>query len=171
MPQLHPPRRAAVLVPIITVAGHNHAVFIERSQAVPVHQGDMAFPGGRHHPERDQSLWATALREAEEEIGLPAADVELLYALPEVRTFSSNYVISPFVGRIAKPCEFRPDPREVARVVTLSVAALRDPRAHRTVRRRLSSGAEIDAPAFVVDSHVVWGATQRITVELLRVLP
>jgi 8-oxo-dGTP pyrophosphatase MutT (NUDIX family) len=164
------PKRAAVLVPVVTVDGETHVVFIERSHDSPTHQGQIAFPGGRHEPGRDESLWATALREAEEEIGLRAADVELLQALPEVHTLTSNFVISPFAGRVLRPYVFRADPHEVAAVFTVPLVTLRTPATRQTVRRRLSAGAEIDVPAFVVGPHVIWGATERITRELLRVM-
>jgi len=165
------PRRAAVLVPLLTVDGESHVVFIERSRDTPTHQGQIAFPGGRHEPARDESLLATALREAEEEIGLRSADVDLVRALPEVRTLSSNFVISPFVGRVVRPYVFRAEPREVAAVFTVSVATLREPEARQTVRRQLTTGVEIEVPAFVVGAHVIWGATERITRELLRAVP
>lgn len=164
------PTRAAVLVPLLAVDGEPHVVFIERSEDTPTHQGQIAFPGGRHEPARDPSLLATALREAEEEIGLRPADVELLRALPEVRTLSSNFVISPFVGRVRRSYVFRAEPREVAAVFTVSVASLREPAARQTVRRRLTTGEEIEVPAFIVGARVIWGATERITRELLRAL-
>ncbi|HUI26582.1 MAG TPA: CoA pyrophosphatase [Candidatus Kryptonia bacterium] len=160
--------RAAVLIPVCSVNGEPHLVFIRRSHGAPVHGGDIAFPGGRYDPARDDSLLATALREAEEEIGLRATDVELLHALPEVRTLSSNFLIAPFVGRIPHPYDFATDAREVAAVLTLSIGALRAPAAHRRVPRRLTSGAAVEVDALVVGSIVIWGATYRITTELFR---
>ncbi|HVN86392.1 MAG TPA: CoA pyrophosphatase [Candidatus Binatia bacterium] len=162
--------RAAVLVPVCTVDDDPHVVFIRRSHDAPVHGGDMAFPGGRHDPKRDDSLLATALREAEEEIGLAAADVELMRALPEVRTLSSNFLIAPFIGRIPHPYAFTLDAREVAAVTMIGIAQLRAPTALQRISRRLTSGFEVDADAFVVGPHVIWGATYRIAHELLRVL-
>ena len=164
------PTRAAVLVPLCSIDGEPHLIFIRRSDHAPVHGGDVAFPGGRYDPARDDTLFATALREAEEEIGLHPPDVELLYALPEVRTFSSNFLIAPFVGRVPHPYDFTADPREVAAVLTLSIADLQASAAHRQVRRRLTSGGEVDADALVVADAVIWGATYRITAELLAEL-
>lgn len=162
--------RAAVLVPLTSSAGEPHVVFIQRAHDAPVHAGDIAFPGGRYEPGRDDSLLATALREAEEEIGLHPSDVELLHALPEVRTMSSNFLIAPFVGRIAPQRAFTPDPREVAAVLMLPLRALRADAARQRIRRRLATGVEVEVDAFVVETHTIWGATYRITAELLRVL-
>jgi len=160
--------RAAVLIPICSIGSEPHLIFIRRSDDAPVHGGDIAFPGGRYDPARDDSLLATALREAEEEIGLRRTDVELLHALTEVRTLRSNFLIAPFAGRIPHPYDFRADPREVARVLTLSIRDLRAPNAQQRVRRRLGDGTEVTVDAFVVDNVVIWGATYRIATELLR---
>jgi 8-oxo-dGTP pyrophosphatase MutT (NUDIX family) len=166
----HAVTRAAVLVPLCGIDGEDHVVFIRRSADAPVHPGDIAFPGGRHHAARDESLLATALREAEEEIGLRAADVELLRALPEVRTLTSNFLITPFVGRIPERFPFAPDPREVAAVLTIPLTQLRRPNATQLVRRRTTAGTEVNVRAFVIGTLVIWGATYRITAELLRAL-
>jgi 8-oxo-dGTP pyrophosphatase MutT (NUDIX family) len=162
--------QAAVLAPLIDVGGAAHVIYIQRSADAPVHPGDLAFPGGRHHPERDESLLATALREAEEEIGLRPRDVEVAGALPEVRTLTSSFLITPFIGRVPAHYPFRPDPREVAAVLSLPLAELQAPGSLRLVRRRLTSGAEVEVGALAVGPHVIWGATYRITVELLRVV-
>jgi len=164
------PTRAAVLVPVCVVDDAAHVVFIQRSHDAPVHGGDIAYPGGRYDPARDDSLLATALREAEEEIGLAAAAVELLQALPEVRTLSSNFLIAPFAGRIPHPYAFATDPREVAALLTIPVAQLHAPAARQRVPRRLTNGVDVTVDAFVVGPHVIWGATYRITEELLQVL-
>jgi 8-oxo-dGTP pyrophosphatase MutT (NUDIX family) len=164
------PTRAGVLVPLLSIAGETHVVLIRRSPDAPTHGGDVAFPGGRHHPGHDESLLATALREAEEEIGVRPQDVELLRALPEVRTLTSNFLISPFIGRLPHPYPLRADTREVAALLILPLSELAAPSGRQTVRRRSHDGRELDVPAIVVGEHVIWGATRRIVDELLRVL-
>src|SRR5258706_12151143 len=98
---------AAVLVPMFERDGAFHLLYTTRSAALPQHPGQVAFPGGRHAPVRDGSLLVTALRETEEEIGVRPADVDVLGALDAIHTFSSNFLITPFVGRIPHPYEFR----------------------------------------------------------------
>lgn len=160
------PVRAAVLAPIFERAGELHLVFIERSTGVPVHSGQIAFPGGVCRPD-DGTALGTALREAEEEIGLKASDVTLVAALPDVRTMTSGFVITPFIGRIRDDYPFSPDPREVASVFVARMSELRDPAARRRLLQTLSDGTEREVPAFVVGSRVIWGATEMITREIL----
>jgi 8-oxo-dGTP pyrophosphatase MutT (NUDIX family) len=160
--------RAAVLAPVFEQAGELHLVFIERSGDVPVHRGQIAFPGGVCRAE-DATCLDTALREAEEEIGLRRADVTKTEALPEVQTMTSGFVISPFVGRVPSEYPFRPDPREVAGVFFVPLSELRDPRARRHIVRTLSDGTEREVPTYVVGDRIIWGATEMITREILKV--
>lgn len=165
-----PATRAAVLVPIFQLETEWHVVYIERSADSPVHGSQMAFPGGVHRPGTDGTLLDTALREAEEEIGLRREELRLRHALSEVHTMTSNFVIAPFVAQIAADSVFRPDPREVASVWTVPVAELRDPAARKMALCRLHDGTEAMVPTFTVGARVIWGATERITDELLQTL-
>ena len=90
-------KEAAVLVPLYTFDGELHAVFTERRDDMRKHAGEISFPGGRQD-EPDEDLRQTALREAEEEIGLDPGVVELVGALPPVGTFVTGYRVYPFVG-------------------------------------------------------------------------
>lgn len=160
--------RAAVLAPVFERAGELHLVFIERGSDVPVHRGQIAFPGGVCRAE-DATCLDTALREAEEEIGLRRADVTVTATLDEVRTMTSGFVISPFLGRVPAAYPFRLDPREVAGVFFVSLSELRDPKARRFIVRTLSDGSEREVPTFVVGDRIIWGATEMITREILKV--
>ena len=115
-----------MLVPLFERDGELHLLYTTRSAALAQHAGQVAFPGGRH-ADGDADLLATALRETEEEIGVRAADVDVLGALDPIHTFSSNFLITPFVGRIPHPYAFRPDPREVHDVFSMPLAVLDDP--------------------------------------------
>ncbi len=160
---------AAVLVPLVAVAGEPHLLFTRRSTALRHHQGQISFPGGRRDAALDPSLEATALREAEEEIGLAPAEVRVLGALDDIETMSTQFVITPFVGLVARAQPWRPDPREVDAVFTVPVRQLRVP----GVARRETwdfQGRPIEIDLYDANGHVIWGATQRITHNLLGLL-
>ena len=154
---------AAVLVPLYLDAGELVAVLTERRADLRRHAGEISFPGGRQdHP--DEDLRKTALREAEEEIGLPADQVELVGALPPVGTFVTGYRVFPFVGVIAAGHEWTPQETEVAEVLELSLRDLHD---GFESQRLLRKGVPIKTPTYTVDGHLVWGATARIVETLL----
>jgi 8-oxo-dGTP pyrophosphatase MutT (NUDIX family) len=153
---------AAVLVPLYREP--LTAVFTERRADLRRHAGEISFPGGRQdHP--DEDLRTTALREAEEEIGLDPEGVELVGALPPVGTFVTGYRIFPFVGLIERGQTWRPQASEVARVLEFSLADL--VRGHE-MQRLLRKGVPIRTPTYTVGDHLVWGATARIVQSLLE---
>jgi 8-oxo-dGTP pyrophosphatase MutT (NUDIX family) len=155
---------AAVLVPLYVDQGELHAVFTKRRDDLRRHAGEISFPGGRQDAP-DEDLRTTALREAEEEIGLSAADVELVGALPPTGTIVTGYKIHPFVGVIRPGHEWVPQPREVEAVLELSLPALvRGFESKRLVRR----GVPFRTPTYTADGHLVWGATARIVRSLLE---
>jgi 8-oxo-dGTP pyrophosphatase MutT (NUDIX family) len=159
---------AAVLVPLFERDGALHLLYTTRSTALPQHAGQVAFPGGRHAP-TDASLLATALRETEEEIGLARADVDVLGALDPIHTFSSNFLITPFVGRIPHPYPLRPDPREVDDVFAVPLTVLDDP-ATVVAETWTIDGRTVPVTSYRHDGRTIWGATQRITAALLDLL-
>jgi 8-oxo-dGTP pyrophosphatase MutT (NUDIX family) len=158
---------AAVLIPLYPEGDDLVAVFTERHSDLPQHAGEISFPGGRQD-EPDEDLRATALREAEEEIGLRPDDVELVGALPPVGTFVTGYRIYPFVGLIEPGHAWKPQETEVARVLELSLSDLRR---GFEMQRLLRKGVPIKTPTYTVDGHLVWGATGRIVESLLERLP
>lgn len=157
-------------MPIFECDAEWSVVYIERSADSPVHGSQMAFPGGVHRPGTDETLLDTAVREAEEEIGLRRENLRVCHALSEVHTMTSNFVIAPFVAQIPTHCEFHPDPREVASVWTVRLSELRDPSARKMALCKLHDGTEAVLPTFTVGMRVIWGATERITDELLKTL-
>jgi len=155
-----------VLVPLFLAGdpAEPHAVFTRRRTDLRRHAGEISFPGGRRDPE-DSSLADTALREAEEEIGLPRAQVRLLCELPSVSTFVTGYEIHPFVGVIPAGIAWRVSAREVDEVLELPLDAVRAARTKTQIERR---GMTFETDAYVVDGHVIWGATARILQHLLE---
>lgn len=160
----HGRTEAAVLVPIYGYPDDPGLVFTERRHDLRRHAGEISFPGGRQdHPH--ETLETTALREAEEEIGLDPAAVEVVGALPPIGTFVTNYKVHPFVGLIGDDLRFEPSPHEVETVLAFRLAELRDSFAMRRLVRR---GVPIRTPTFLLGEHLIWGATARILGELLK---
>jgi 8-oxo-dGTP pyrophosphatase MutT (NUDIX family) len=159
---------SAVLVPLLAVGGEPSLLFTRRSQLLPHHQGQVAFPGGRHE-EGDVDLAATALRESEEEIGLQRSDVRVLGPIDDIETMATRFVITPFVGVVPHPYPFRPCAHEVDAIFTVPLRALLAPGAERREVWEFD-GRRVPIDTFPVEGHVIWGATQRITRNLLHVL-
>ena len=153
---------AAVLIPLFWDERGPVAVFTERSPDLRKHAGEISFPGGRQ--DTGEQLLDTALREAEEEIGLPASDVRVLGGLPPIGTFVSNFRIHPFVGEIPAGTAWALAEREVAQVLEFPLAELR---AGHRFERLLSKGVPVRTDTFTVEGHLIWGATARITRHLL----
>jgi 8-oxo-dGTP pyrophosphatase MutT (NUDIX family) len=159
----HGQTEAAVLVPMYGYPERPGLVFTERRADLRRHAGEISFPGGRRdHP--GEELLATALREAEEEIGLAPEAVEVVGALPPIGTFVTSYKVHPFVGLIGDELRFEANPSEVAAVLMFTLDELRDGFAMRRLVRR---GIPIRTPTYVVGEHLIWGATARILGELL----
>jgi 8-oxo-dGTP pyrophosphatase MutT (NUDIX family) len=163
---------AAVLVPLYEDAsGDLRVVLTKRRADLRRHAGEISFPGGRRDS-RDSSLQETALREAEEEIGLARADLAVVGALERTSTFATNYAIHPFVALLeSEPNSraWRASEREVAAVLEPSLRDVRAARGRTTLERR---GFVFETDAYLFDGQVVWGATARIIEELLgRIAP
>jgi 8-oxo-dGTP pyrophosphatase MutT (NUDIX family) len=161
--EVHGGTEAAVLVPLYVERGELHAVFTKRRDDLRRHPGEISFPGGRREHEREPLL-TTALREAEEEIGLPVDAVEVIGALAPTPTIVTGYAIYPFVGMIESGRQWTLSAREVAQVLELS---LRDLRAGYAKRRLVRRGIPIRTDTYVVGDNLIWGATARILGDLL----
>jgi len=159
-------RSAAVLAPVIERDGGHHLLFIRRADDLSEHAGQMSFPGGGHEP-GDDDLRGTALREADEEVGLRAEEAEIVGRLDEIHTIT-DYAVRPYVARVADR-RYVPDGEEATAVVVLPVAGLVDPTNYEFERRVHSAGGEVIVHYFHVNDHTVWGATGDILVDLLEV--
>ena len=159
---------AAVLAPVYRDAeGQLRLVFVLK---VPGgrHGGQLAFPGGHREP-ADGSLRMTALREAEEEIGLSQSQVEVLADLPVVETVSTGYRVAPYLGRITRPgSPWQLQASEIAEVLDVPVAELTRPDAHGEELWRVDAWPEPRLlPFYRVRGHKLWGMTHRIVEPLL----
>jgi 8-oxo-dGTP pyrophosphatase MutT (NUDIX family) len=153
---------AGVLVALYLDGGRVHAVFTKRRDDLRRHPGEISFPGGRRE-DTDPDLLATALREAEEEIGLARSAVRVLGALQPTPTIVTGYAIYPFVGLIEPGMAWTLSPREVAQVLELP---LDDLLAGYGRRRLLRRGVPIRTDTYAVGDDLIWGATARIVADL-----
>jgi 8-oxo-dGTP pyrophosphatase MutT (NUDIX family) len=157
-------RLAAVLVPLIEPA--RSVLFTERTRHLPRHPGEISFPGGLRHGE-GEALRETALRESDEELGIPPAAVDVLGALEPVHTFVSGILIVPFVGMLATRPTLSPNEGEIAAVLEFPLAELG------------AAETDVELPrgdhvyrgyAYEMGEHTIWGATARILHGLLEAL-
>jgi 8-oxo-dGTP pyrophosphatase MutT (NUDIX family) len=162
-----PLRPAAVLIPLYVKEKILWTLFTKRTETVEHHKGQISFPGGGQHPE-DPNLWVTAIRETEEEIGVPREGVRLLGALPKMVTVT-DFEVSPFVGAIPYPVAFRPHAAEVEAIIEVPLPYLLDPMVveERTVKWK---GRDVPTLVYHYRGHAIWGATARILADFLEAL-
>ncbi len=151
-------KASAVLMPIFCSDGQYHVLFTERSDEVVFHKGQVCFPGGTQEPS-DSSLLQTAIREAGEEIGLEARDIEILGELDDMLTFVTNYVISPFVAFIPHTHSLKTNGREVKGAFSVPLSFLMD-----------EANFKSDTYSYEYEGHVIWGATARILRQFIELL-
>jgi 8-oxo-dGTP pyrophosphatase MutT (NUDIX family) len=160
--------RAAVLVLFVYRGGVPALVFGKKTEEVPHHKGQFSFPGGVVRSE-DVSVVDAALREAREEIGLDTAEVEVLGLFDDVPTTVTNFVITPVLALARTEPRFRPDGREIERVLEIPLAHLLEPAAFR--EEQWEREGVTRAVLFVsYGEDVVWGTTGRILREVLDAL-
>ena len=160
--------RAAVLVLFVFRGDEPYIVFTKKTETVPHHKGQFAFPGGIVET-FDASRVETALREAREEIGLDPEAVEILGLFDDTPTNTSGFVITPVVGVYQGVPSFRADGREIERVVEIPLRTLLDPACyHEEWWER--DGARHRVAFFTCGEDVVWGVTGRILRNLLDAL-
>ncbi len=159
---------SAVLVPIVVDDHGARLLFTVRRPDLRTHAGQISFPGGKRDP-ADTNLSTTALREMEEELGIPRAQVEVLGLLDDVPT-PSSYVITPVVGLVTGPLQIVAQASEVAETFTASVAALRDPAVYHADGERTWRDVTYVMHEYRVDGRRIWGATARMVHQLLALL-
>lgn len=161
--------RSAVLIPLYKKGGQYYILLTKRSTLVKAHRGQISFPGGSCHAV-DTCLMDTALREAEEEIGLQPKDVKVLGELDDEITTTSNFIVTPFVSIIPHPYRFRPSKAEVDKIITVPLAALLDKDCRKPDIETLEGGIVVDSYSYYYRGNIIWGATARILNKLLDII-
>ena len=159
-------RPAAVLIPLVADPEPT-AIFTVRTDTVRSHKGQISFPGGSMDT-GDVSLRETALRETREEIGLDPAEAEVVGELDTFPTFVSGYVVTPFVGFLKSLPRLRPNPAEVASILTVPLSDMNNE--IRADPGFTHGDRTYPTEAWIWEGHVIWGVTARIVRELLSVL-
>ena len=158
------PKMASVLLLLYpNVFGEMNFVLTRRRVYNGMHSGQISFPGGK--PDLlDNDLWATALRETQEEIGILSNEVRYIRSLSKLYVPPSNFLIIPYVGYLQSPYTFKPDPREVDAILEISLMDFINKES--VLTKQLNSNSNfIVVPAYIFDKNVVWGATAMILSE------
>ena len=158
---------SAVLVPIYRRQGQYCVLFTKRTERVKEHKGQISFPGGARQ-DGDKTLLDTALRECAEEIGLAPGEVKILGELDDTLTETSNYIISPFVGVIPWPYEFKLDGWETEEIIEVPISALMDKDCWRQ-ETKIIGGQAVTSDFYHYQGRVIWGATARILHQFLDI--
>lgn len=158
---------AAVLVGLVPRPDGIKIILTQRTNHLKDHAGQISFPGGRAEPD-DADSTATALREAEEEIGLVPTSVEILGHLPFYRTIT-GFEVDPVVGWVAPPKGYVPDPFEVAEVFEVPLAFIVDPQNHQR-DSRIRNGVRRSFFVLPYEHRYIWGATAGMLVNFARLL-
>lgn len=162
-------RLGGVLVLFYPIARAPYLVLIQRHQYDGAHSGQISFPGGRYE-QPDQNLQITALRETEEEVGVPRQKVEVAGSLSELFIPASNYVVHPFVGFMDHQPAFVPEEKEVFEILEVPFEHFLNADRWKSKKMDLRTGQPVKVPYFDIEGRVLWGATAMILGELLMAL-
>ncbi|MDO8366646.1 MAG: CoA pyrophosphatase [Saprospiraceae bacterium] len=172
--RLNPPENAktgCVLLIIWEELGVWHTALIRRTESPrDRHSGQISFPGGRHD-EGDETFAYTALREANEEIGILSQNVEILGEMTDLYIPVSNFIVRPFVGLLKEPPAFQLEPGEVEQVFAPTIAHFQDPASRSTADVMVGGQLLVrEVPCFMLEDRPVWGATAMILSEFLELI-
>jgi len=160
-------REGAVMLLLFPTSEGISTLFTVRRKDLSDHAGQISFPGGRR--EENETFQETAVRESEEEVGIPPDSVQVLGALTPLYIPPTRFMVHPFVGAVSELPSLKLQEREVESVLQVPMRVLADPRTRR-VEEWIIRGTKSDIPLFHVDGHEIWGATAMITSEFLEVL-
>ncbi|MEX0983366.1 MAG: CoA pyrophosphatase [Bacteroidales bacterium] len=161
-------REAAVMLLIYPDENKRRMVFIKRNEYRGPHSGQVSFPGGMKE-QQDKDHTSTALRETEEETGVPATEIEVLGALTPLIIPVSNFCVYPFIGWMDSLPEFQPDTIEVQYLICPEIRALFDPKNRKTgIFDR--GGTTVSTPYIDIDGEMIWGATAMMLSEFTALI-
>ena len=164
----HPPfSHAAVLVPLFKKGDGCHLLFTKRSDQVKHHKGEISFPGGVVD-EEDLELINTALREADEEIGLKQSDVQIIGILDDIVTVT-EFIVTPIVGLFPYPYPFKVSEVEIAELIEVPLSSLLHEECF-SEREIIRGGQKEVVYAYQYEKHIIWGATARILKQFLDLI-
>lgn len=159
------PKNAAVLMLVYPKNHIAHLALIVRNTYPGVHSSQISFPGGKEELQ-DKTLEITALRETEEEVGIPMNKVKIIRQCSKIYIPPSNFLVTPYLGFSNENLQFIPNPEEVQRVLELPIHQLLDDKTIVQTKMTTSYATDIDVPAFLVENFLIWGATAMILNEL-----
>jgi 8-oxo-dGTP pyrophosphatase MutT (NUDIX family) len=159
---------ACVLLPLFVKDGHCWLLFMRRTDTVEYHKGEVSFPGGAVD-EGDTSWEHTAKRETFEEVGVKQGDIEILGQLDDMTTMMSRFIVHPFVGVVPFPYDFILNRREVERLIQVPIQFFLDAPQPQPVSIEYE-GEVFETPAYVYESTIIWGATERILENFLSII-
>ena len=163
-------KRASVMVLFYpNKAGETHLALILRKTYKGVHSAQVGFPGGRQEVS-DLSSRHTALRETQEEIGVLQEDIRVLKKLTQIYIPPSNFFVEPFIGICEKTPQFVLQQTEVEALIEVKISDLLDDGIYCTRRLSTSYATDIEVPAYILNTHVVWGATAMMLSEVRELL-
>ena len=163
-----PPRPGSVLILLYEKEGRILFPLIKRNEYKGAHSGQVSFPGGK--AEAGEDAIETALREAEEEIGINPKTVSVVGRLSEFYVIPSNFLVTPVVASTSITPEFRPDPYEVQRILHADLADIVRDDAVKTKEIIAGGSFRLNAPHFEIEQEIVWGATAMMLNELRLVI-
>ncbi len=169
MANINNPKLSAVLVLFYPFANEVHTVLMLRNAYPGVHSAQVSFPGGKLE-ETDASLRETALREANEEVGVDPNQVHIAGRLTEVYIPPSGFLVEPYIGIAPVRPNFVLNPAEVQQIIEVPVRELMDERNRTHQNIPLSNGTQLKAPCFMLQGHTVWGATAMMLSEAHAIL-
>jgi len=158
--------RASVLIPVLEDDGDTRILLTKRTTTVKYHKGEISFPGGMYE-ETDEDTERTALRECGEEIGVGQGDIEIVGRLDDMRT-TTGFVITPYVGLIPYPYEFKLNPEEVDYLLCLPFPFLM--KCESEAEPAEQQGKTVQVPAIYYRGERIWGATCKLLLQLRRIL-